>query len=60
MARNNIVTTPASDSVTLKLGKNVVLRLRDLATKESIRRMEHISAADLIREALKNTYPVSF
>lgn len=58
MSMHNSVTAPVSESVTLKLGKNVILRLRDLAVKESIRRMAHVTMADLIKESLKNTFPV--
>lgn len=51
------ITTPSPESVTIRLGKESILRLRDLALKESIRRMANITTTELIKEALKNTYP---
>jgi hypothetical protein len=51
------VTTPSPESVTIRLGKDLILRLRDLAMKESVRRMTLITTTELIKEALKNTFP---
>lgn len=51
------VTTPASEIISLKLGKYTIIRLRELAVKESIKQMRNITVSDLIKESLKNRYP---
>lgn len=57
MSVSKPMTTPFAESVTVKLGRETIHRLRDFAMKESIRRMDNVSATDIIKEALKNTYP---
>lgn len=52
---NNYQAFP--ESITMKLGKNIIVQLRDLAMKQSMKRQEKITTTELIREAIKHTYP---
>lgn len=54
------VTLNSPDVITIKLGRKFVRSLRDLSTKESVKRVKQVSSTDLIKEALKNTFPVFF
>ena len=54
------VSLHSPEVITLKLGRATVSQLRDLSTKQSISRMNNVTPADLIKEALKNTFPAFF
>lgn len=53
---SNIYSEP-SDTICLKLGRHIIKQLRDLATKESIRREDKVTTTLLMKEALLKTYP---
>lgn len=48
---------PYPESITMKLGKHIIAQLKDHALKESIRRQQKIMVTDLIKEAIRHTYP---
>lgn len=54
------VTLHSPEVITIKLGRETVKGLRELSMKESVRRVQQITSADLIKEALKNTFPRFF
>jgi len=48
---------PYPESITMKLGRHVIAQLRDFATKESMRRQQKITTTELIKDAIRHTYP---
>ena len=48
---------PYPESITMKLGKHIIAQLKDYSIKESIRRQQRITTTELIKEAIKQTYP---
>lgn len=53
---SNVYNAP-SETICMKLGRHIIKQLRDLATKESIRRKEKVTTTLLMKEALLKTYP---
>lgn len=57
---SNPTSHPSSDCVTLRLGKHLIVLLRDKAFKDSVAKMKPISTTDLVLKALKKAYPDMF
>lgn len=54
------MTLPVRHTFTMKIEKVLLLQLQEKAMKESMRRLEPISTADLVLKAIENTYPELF
>lgn len=54
--RKDNTTVPSPDLISVNLGKQGVIRLRERAVQESVRRMRPVTSSDLVREALKTVY----
>jgi hypothetical protein len=48
------------ETISLRLGKNYVTRLRDLALKNSVKTESHVTPSDIVKEALDKIYPDLF
>jgi hypothetical protein len=48
------------EHISIKLGKSNVIRLRNLALKESMRKSMQITPTDIIKEALQKVFPELF
>lgn len=54
------MTTPVRHTFTMKMEKVLLMQLQDKAMKESMKRLEPVSTADLVLKAIANTYPELF
>ncbi len=48
---------PHPESITMKLGRHIIVQLKDYAVKESIRKQQKITTTELIKDAIRYTYP---
>jgi hypothetical protein len=48
---------PHAQSISMKLGRHIIAQLNDFAMKESMRRQQKVTMTELIKDAIKHTYP---